>query len=156
MVRQAVHARGTPADSLSAAFFTPEVRREFGMFRTAAATQSAILRMRLSIDSNAAELHAIRWETLRDPDLPADRNSQLFTGEQTVVSRFLSSGGDWRPIRLHPKGKLRALAVIANPGTSIRIGSRASRNAEARRRLPHCWSRRSATDALTPTIPTVC
>jgi hypothetical protein len=110
------------ADWLSAAFFTPDVRGEFGKFRTAAAMRSAILRVRLTIDSNATELHAVHWETLHDPDQPAEDRAPLFAGEQTVVSRFLSSGEDWRPIRLRAKGKLRALVVIANPDTSIIYG----------------------------------
>jgi len=36
-------------------------------------------------------------------------------GEQMIVSRFLASGQDWRPIRLRPKADLTALVVIANP-----------------------------------------
>jgi CHAT domain/SIR2-like domain len=100
------------AATLSAALFTAEVAGLFGRFRTAAEQQDAILRVRLSIESSAPELHAVHWETLRDP-LVAD--APLFTGEQTVVSRFLSSGQDWRPIRLRPRTDLRALVAVANP-----------------------------------------
>ncbi len=57
------------AETLSAAFFTPDVRAEFGKYRAAAAAQGSILRVRLSIDANAAELHGVHWETLRDPDV---------------------------------------------------------------------------------------
>ena len=137
------------ADWLSAAFFTPEVCAEFVKFRTAAAMQSAILRVRLAIDPNAPELHAIRWETLHDPDQPADGRTQLFMGEQTVVSRFLNSGEDWRPIRLHPKGKLRALAVIANPDTSKGYGLEPIKVAEE---LAHAKDAMSGVDvtALAP------
>jgi hypothetical protein len=110
------------SDALTAAFFTPEVRAEFGRFRDIAQQKSSILRVRLSIDTSAPELHAVRWETLRDPYLPPDqKDSHLFTGEQTVVSRFLNSG-DWRPVRLHPKAELRALVVVANPSTSSGYG----------------------------------
>ncbi|MGH9604818.1 MAG: CHAT domain-containing protein [Terracidiphilus sp.] len=106
------------ASALSAAFFTPELLGDFRAFRAAAASKTLALRVRLTIDPAAPELHAIHWETLRDPDLPPDQpNAHLFTGEQTVVSRFLSSG-DWRPIRRKPKGSLRALAAIANPAST--------------------------------------
>ena len=107
------------AETLSAAFFTPEVRAEFGKYRTAAATQGSILRVRLSIDTNAAELHGVHWETLRDPDVAG---APLFAGEQTIVSRFLISGEDWRPIRLRARGALRALVVVANPASSEKYG----------------------------------
>jgi CHAT domain-containing protein/SIR2-like protein len=110
------------SDALTVAFFTPEVRAEFGRFRDITQQKSSILRVRLSIDSSAPELHAIRWETLRDPYLPADQtDAYLFMGEQTIVSRFLTSG-DWRPVRLQPKAELRALVVIANPSTSSGYG----------------------------------
>src|SRR5271170_3800369 len=100
------------AAKLNDALFTPDVRVLFGRFRSAAEQQHAILRVRLSIESSAPELHAVHWETLRDPVVP---DAPLFTGEQTVVSRFLSSGQDWRPIRLRAKAELRALVAIANP-----------------------------------------
>jgi hypothetical protein len=105
------------AAKLNAALFTPEVTALFGRFRSAAEQQHAILRVRLAIESSAPELHAVHWEMLRDPFVP---DAPLFTGEQTVVSRFLSSGQDWRPIRLRPKAELRALVAIANP---VRAGS---------------------------------
>jgi len=106
------------SDALSTAFFTPEVRAEFGRFREITQQKSSIMRVRLSIDSSAPELHAVHWETLRDPSVPpGQRDAALFTGEQVVVSRFLNSG-DWRPVRLRPKAELRALVVVANPGTS--------------------------------------
>ncbi len=100
------------ATRLNAAFFTPEITALFGRFRNAAEQQRATLRLRLSIESSAPELHAVRWEMLLDPFVP---DAPLFMGEQTVVSRFLSSGQDWRPIRLRPKAELRALVAVANP-----------------------------------------
>jgi hypothetical protein len=109
------------AEALTAAFFTPVVRAEFGKYRAASATIGSILRVRLAIDPNAAELHAIHWETLRDPDLQ-QTEAHLFTGEQTILSRFLNSGEDWRPIRLRARGALRALVVVANPATSGKYG----------------------------------
>jgi hypothetical protein len=73
------------------------VRALFGKFRIAAQQQEAILRVRFSIESSAPELHMVHWETLRDPEIS---DAPLFMGEQTIASRFLSSGQDWRPIRL--------------------------------------------------------
>jgi hypothetical protein len=110
------------AERLSAAFFTPDVRGEFNRFRAAAAVLSSILRVRLTIEANAPELHAVHWETLRDPNRIDDKAAHLFTGEEIVVSRFLSSGTDWRPIRLKPKAALRALVVVANPASSAKYG----------------------------------
>ncbi len=107
------------AETLSATFFTPEVRTEFGKYRAAAAGQGSILRLRLSIDANAAELHGVHWETLLDPDVAG---APLFAGEQTIVSRFLISGEDWRPIRLRARGALRALVVVANPASQEKYG----------------------------------
>jgi hypothetical protein len=110
------------SQSLSAAFFTPEIRVEFDRFRAITQQKASILRVRLTIDANAPELHAVHWETLRDPSLlPSQKDAHLFTGEQIIVSRFLNSG-DWRPIRLRPKAELRALLVIANPRTSANYG----------------------------------
>jgi len=110
------------SDALTAAFFTHEVKAEFGRFREITQQKSSILRVRLSIDSSAPELHAVRWETLRDPYLPPEQtDAHLFTGEQIVVSRFLTSG-DWRPVRLQPKAALRALVVVANPSTASGYG----------------------------------
>ena len=100
------------AIQLNAALFTPEVTALFGRFRSAAEQQHSILRVRLSIESSAPELHAVHWEMLRDPFVP---EAPLFMGEQTIVSRFLSSGQDWRPIRLRAKAELTALVAIANP-----------------------------------------
>ncbi|HEX5690980.1 MAG TPA: CHAT domain-containing protein, partial [Roseiflexaceae bacterium] len=78
--------------------------------RASAASLDAALRLRLFIGSNAPELHNLRWETLRDPQ----NGEALFSGEQFLFSRYLSSG-DWRPIAPRPKGELRALVAIANP-----------------------------------------
>ncbi len=75
-----------------------------------AAAQDSPLRLRLSIDSSASELHSLWWETLRDPDVSA----LLFTGEGLFFSRYLSSR-DWQPVRLRSRGEWKALVVVANP-----------------------------------------
>ena len=68
------------------------------------------LRVRLSIDRNAAELHSLAWEALCDPETGA----LLATREQMLFSRFISSE-DWRPVHLRPRDEMRALVAIANP-----------------------------------------
>jgi hypothetical protein len=69
------------------------------------------LRLRLLIGPSAAELHSLRWETLRDPHSGAP----LCTGENVLFSRYLSSL-DWRPVRLRARSSLSAVALVANPG----------------------------------------
>lgn len=88
----------------------PAARSDFDQARASAQSLNAPLRMRLCIGPDAAELHALRWETLRDPR----DGALLCTGEQALFSRYLSSA-DWRPVQLRAKGDLRALVAIANP-----------------------------------------
>ncbi len=97
--------------ALTAALFaTAELRRVFAQARAAAASLNSGLRLRIFVGSSAPELHALRWELLRDPE----RDAPLLTGEQVIFSRYLASG-DWRPIQLRARAELRALAVAANP-----------------------------------------
>ncbi|WP_273651705.1 CHAT domain-containing protein [Cellulomonas fimi] len=84
-------------------------------FRQAVQTASSNgvrLRVRLVVDPapEAAALHGVLWETLRDPD--DDRT--LLTDENVLFSRFLGSR-DWRPVRPRSRGDLRALVVVASP-----------------------------------------
>jgi hypothetical protein len=78
--------------------------------RAAAQSQGLPLRLRLAIAPDAPELHALRWETLRDPQ----RDQPLAMSEQIILTRALGSA-DWQPVTLRAKGDLRALAVIAAP-----------------------------------------
>lgn len=97
--------------ALTASLFADAaLRAAFAQARAAAQSADLPLRLRLLIGPGAAELHALHWETLRDPEADA----LLSTGEQVYFSRYLSSA-DWRPVRLRPQGDLRALVVIANP-----------------------------------------
>jgi hypothetical protein len=77
----------------------------------------ADLRVRVLIDRSAQELHGLRWETLRGPDVtrraPDDPNVLALISGQPF-SRFLDSP-EWREIELRQKGRLRALVVVANP-----------------------------------------
>ena len=97
--------------ALSASLFAdPAVRSAFAQARSSAASLDAALRLRLLIGPSAPELHGLRWETLRDPE----DDAPLLTGEHILFSRYLNSG-DWRPVKLRPKGELRALVAVANP-----------------------------------------
>ena len=84
----------------------------------AAHAQGLLLRVRLFVGPSAAELHALRWETMRDP---RDGTSML-SSERIVFTRYLSSN-DWRPVRLRPKSALRALVVVAGPSDADQFGA---------------------------------
>ncbi|MEI6779028.1 MAG: tetratricopeptide repeat protein, partial [Chloroflexales bacterium] len=68
------------------------------------------LRLRLRLSTTDAGIHALRWETLRDPitDVP------LATDARLLLVRSLDTDNT-RPIRLEPKPALSALFVVANP-----------------------------------------
>ena len=85
------------------------IREVYSKARAAAAARDG-LRMRLSIEKNARELHAVRWETLRDPtqDIP------LLTQSNVWFSRFVS-GETFSTRPSSGSGKVGALVVIANP-----------------------------------------
>lgn len=91
-------------------FGNGQVRAAYAGARASADGSKARLRVRLLVGPSAPELHGLCWEALQDPE----NGSPLFTGERTLLSRYLSST-DWRPVRRRPKARLRALIVIANP-----------------------------------------
>ena len=94
-------------------FADPALKSAFDKANASAQSLGVPLRVRLLVGPTAPELHRLRWETLRNGlDKPNDQ--PLFTGENVTFSRYLSSL-DWRPVRLRPKGVLRALVMIANP-----------------------------------------
>jgi hypothetical protein len=88
-------------------FDDPAIRDKFNHARAVAGSNP--LRLRLNIGDSAPELHALRWETLCDPN-----DTLLSTDEYTHFSRYLSSD-NWRSVQLRSKSALRALVVIANP-----------------------------------------
>lgn len=99
-------------------FGSPDLATAFAQARSVARSQRRPLRLRLAIATNLPELHALRWETLRDPS----DDLALALSEQVIFTRTLHSA-DWQPIALRAKGELRALAVIAAPWpTSIFSG----------------------------------
>jgi hypothetical protein len=99
-------------------FADPAIQTAFAQARASTETAGAALRLKLIVGPSAPALHSLRWETLRDPQNLA---APLCTGENLLFSRYLSSL-DWRPVRLRPKGDLRALVVIANPANLADYG----------------------------------
>lgn len=87
-------------------FADANVKTEFAK----AQAQGGGLRLRLFIDSAAPELHALRWETLRDPA----NNASLVTSERILFTRYLASQ-DFRRVTIKPQADLRTLVFIANP-----------------------------------------
>ncbi len=92
-----------------ALFADPVLLEAFNRARTLAQAAGAALRFRLLIDDSAAELHAVRWETLRGP-----AGEELLNGHDCWFSRYLSSQS-WKPVLTTPARPLKALVVIANP-----------------------------------------
>ena len=74
------------------------------------------IRFRLFIAPSAAELHALRWETLCMPD-----GEPLLMGEEVYFSRYLTSN-DVQPIRARSRNALRVLIAIADPHGIERFG----------------------------------
>ena len=110
-LRSQLHTPERYGEMLAEALFAADTIRE-AYVAAIAATQAIEqpLRLRLLIDRSASELHDVKWELLRDPQ----SGEWLATDETILFSRFLSSA-DWRPVRLRPKGELRALTMVANP-----------------------------------------
>lgn len=85
------------------------VRKAYEHARVAAAGREG-LRVRLTIQSSAPELHSVRWETLLDPR----DGSRLLTQENVWFARFLSAQ-DFRLRPVTEAADLQALVVVANP-----------------------------------------
>ena len=91
-------------------FADPKVRTTFDTARAMSTYRAVPLRVRLFIDASAQQLHALRWETMRDPQ----DGSSLLADERILFSRYLRSP-EWRLIQPRPRGELRALVAVANP-----------------------------------------
>jgi hypothetical protein len=86
-----------------------DVQMFYRKARAAADVGARRLHVRLHISAPAG-FHAIRWESLRDPETGAP----LATQPNVLLSRYLSSP-DWRPIPALARHDLRALIVVAAP-----------------------------------------
>ncbi|NTW97589.1 MAG: hypothetical protein HGB28_03470, partial [Oscillochloris sp.] len=68
------------------------------------------LRLRMRLDPEAPELHAVRWESFSDPD----RNEPIARGELVMLSRYLDSANLGR-IVVPPRDELKALVAVVSP-----------------------------------------
>lgn len=93
----------------TALFSDPKLRDAWVAANSVTQAEAASLRVRLFIDSEAAALHAVRWETLRDPN-----GLEQFRGENRWFSRYIASSDD-KPAPPRSRDGLKALAVISNP-----------------------------------------
>jgi hypothetical protein len=85
------------------------IREVYAKARAAAGSRDG-LRLRLSIEKNARELQALRWETLRDPT----QDIALLAQSNVWFSRFV--GDTSFSLRPAPSaGRIGALVVIASP-----------------------------------------
>ena len=91
-------------------FADAKLLEAFNTYRRDSQQKGKVLRLRLYIDAEVAELHNLRWEMLRDPQ----RDEWLVIGENVLFSRFLRST-DAPPVKLRSKSDLRVLVFVANP-----------------------------------------
>jgi tetratricopeptide (TPR) repeat protein len=76
-------------------------------------------RIRLRIDKEIPELHALPWELLRDPD-DSSGAQDLAAATATPFSRYLA--GDWQPGSPIQERPVKILVAIANPETLSEYG----------------------------------
>jgi hypothetical protein len=87
-----------------------EILTTYSEITAVAAADDAPMRVRLSVEPAAPELHRLKWEVARHPQT----RNLLFTGDAVYFSRYVAST-DFRPIRRKSRQSLSALAMIANP-----------------------------------------
>ncbi|MGE5154023.1 MAG: CHAT domain-containing protein [Bdellovibrio bacteriovorus] len=111
-LRQHLLDVGGYGERLSAMLFgdgASPVRLAYEHARAAAASRDG-LRIRLSIQASAPELHGLHWESLLDPR----DGTRLITQEDVWFSRF-ASAQDFRLRPVPEAAPLSALIVVANP-----------------------------------------
>jgi hypothetical protein len=100
--------------TLAAQLFHDEAVRTLYAGAKAVVEASGVhLRLRLAVGSDVPELHAVRWELLRDP-LPDSDDAPLSTSERTPFSRFMRCR-DWRHVRPRTRSEMTALVAVAAP-----------------------------------------
>jgi hypothetical protein len=85
--------------------------------RSFALGAGAALRLRLRVDPGAEELHALRWELLRDPV----GGQVLCRSERVLFSRYLDTD-DLSRVQQRARPELRVLVAVANPPELQRFG----------------------------------
>jgi hypothetical protein len=96
---------------LSKSLFQQEIKEALGEVRAIASREKIPTRLRLLIKPEAAELHQLYWEALRNPE---DEKSLLTTDENLPFSRYLLRK-KYHSINRRARRDLKALVVIANP-----------------------------------------
>ncbi len=91
-------------------FAEPALQQRFIQVETAAQAADSFVRLSLSLDPSAQELHGLRWELLRHPGTGA----AITSSERLLFSRFVVSR-DFRPIKLRARAELRALIAVSAP-----------------------------------------
>jgi hypothetical protein len=91
-------------------FHDEKIMQRFLQIEATTEATDSFLRVMLSIDPSAQELHALRWELLRHPESGA----MLTTSERLLFSRLMVSR-DWRPVKLRAKAELSALIAVSAP-----------------------------------------
>ncbi|HEU4328367.1 MAG TPA: tetratricopeptide repeat protein [Roseiflexaceae bacterium] len=98
--------------ALSAMLFASQpLHTAFAQARAVVAQRATPLRLCLTIQPSAEELHALRWECLADPEMP---EQPLAATTHVLLSRVLPCA-DWQPLPDPPSGRLRSLALVAAP-----------------------------------------
>jgi hypothetical protein len=92
-------------------FHDERIHSTFSSAKNIVLARNGRMRVSLVIEPPAAELHALGWELLADPD----DQTCISTNEGTPFSRFLY-GSDWTGIPLLRKCDLKALIVVPDPG----------------------------------------
>jgi hypothetical protein len=104
--------------ALTAALFAdPQLSTEYAVHLATVEKDGLALRVRLTIDPSAADLHALKWETLQRPG----GAGPLASDENVPLSRFLYSS-DRSPVEPRPRQDLRALLVVSGPPELDRPG----------------------------------
>lgn len=98
-------------------FSTEEARRGWERARAFAAGASLPLRVLIHVDTSAASLHGVRWETLHEPST----GQPLARMAEVLLTRSLASL-DLAPIPTPPPHKLHALLVGASPNDLTAYG----------------------------------
>lgn len=91
-------------------FASTQMRRAFEIVSTNAQVLRCAVRLRLFIESSAADLHSLWWETLVDPDT----DTPVLMREDVAFSRYLESPFG-RLEESRPARRLRVLYALANP-----------------------------------------
>jgi len=106
-----IHDPKAYGELLGGSLFQQEIKEALAEVRTIASRENLPIRLRLLIKPEAAELHQLHWEALRNP---ADENALLTTNENLPFSRYLLRK-KYHFTNRRARHDLKALVVIANP-----------------------------------------